>query len=361
MSPALLTLVALGGCEGPSHPLLPSEVSVLAETASGEPVSLLVSLERNARDLVDIRAAEGAQVYDGRRVWAIERDEDGAIAAEDRVTGERHVFAAGPDPRVLQVAARTVFVAGDHGTLACSMKDGRCGLSEVPELRSSHPGPGDGFRVALEGGTLRLYLPRHEPGGLELATGIRRVLGVYWVRDATGEADRVVNRTFRGRARVHATARRVVPDGELEDWVGAAPVVVEAPWELQAGAQAWKGPTDASFSVAATWTGDQVCLAGRVRDDQLVEGDELRVRVESVERLARLDLPADGDLWVRPEWLGASWETCVPTSRLPSRGHLDFVVAQTDVDPGGPTTVISSAPGDAEGVFGEILLDAPEG
>ena len=79
--------LAVAGCERPVRPLLPEEVSVLAETVSGEPVSLLVSLQRNARDLVDVRVAEGAQVYDGRRVWRLERAEDGSVSIADRVIG----------------------------------------------------------------------------------------------------------------------------------------------------------------------------------------------------------------------------------------------------------------------------------
>ena len=353
--------LAVAGCERPVRPLLPEEVSVLAETVSGEPVSLLVSLQRNARDLVDVRVAEGAQVYDGRRVWRLERAEDGSVSIADRVTGESHRFAAGKSPEINQVAARTVFLETPDEVLACSMKDGRCGPGEPLPLRLTHAGPGEGFRVALDGGTLRLFLPRQEPGGIELATGVRRIVGIYWVRDATGEADRVVNRTFRGRARVHAVAAPVVVDGDLHDWVGAAPVVVEAPWELESGADGWHGATDGSFSVAASWIGERVCLAGRVRDDHVVAGDTLRLRLENVDRTVALDAAVDGDVWVRPEWLGASWEACVPTQALPSRGHLAFVLAQTDVDPGEPTTVISSSPAEADGVMGELLLDAPEG
>ncbi len=332
---------------------------MLVETREGEPLSLLLGLKRNSRDQLDVRVAEGAQVYDGRRVWSLERSAEG-LAVVDRVSGERVRFAAGPSPHVLAVHQRDVFVEGPDGSLTCSMKDGRCGLGEPPELPLEHPGPGKGFRLALEHGTLRVFLPQEHGGGVVLATGVARLLGVYWVRGGTGEADAVVHRTFRGRARVHALARDVTPDGDLSDWPGAAPLVVDAPWQLQAGGEGWQGERDASFSVAAVWTADHVCLGGRVRDDALGPDDLLTVQLDTVTRAIPLGgAPPDGAS-VKGEWLGAAWETCFPSATIPPRERHPLAVTLTDADPAEPATVLSSAPTPDGVPLGELILDAPD-
>lgn len=326
---------------------------------------MLLGLRRNSRDQLDVRVADGAQVYDGRRVWSLERGADGMSVA-DRVTGERVLFGAGPTPRLLAVHQRTVWLeAGRPETglevRACSMKDGRCGVTPVPDLPLDHPGPGTGFRVALEHGTLRLFLPQeHAAEGVALAPRIARLLGVYWVRGGTGEADVVVNRTFRGRARVHALARTVTPDGDLADWPDAAPLVVEAPWQLQSGADGWSGARDGSFSVAAAWTPDRVCVAGRVRDDHAAPDDRLTLHIDTVTvTLPLTEADTTPEARMLPTWLGAAYEACVPTSAVRSSDQLPFAVLYADADPGEPTTVLTSAP-EVDGVpLGELQLRAP--
>ncbi|MDP2317684.1 MAG: hypothetical protein Q8P41_32660 [Pseudomonadota bacterium] len=346
---------------------MPSELSILAERSDGTPLSLLLGLRRNSRDQLDVRIADGAQVYDGRRVWSIEAGTDG-IGVVDRVSGDRVRFSADPSATLLALHQRTVWlrVPGERGATvqACSMKDGRCGAREAPELPLDHPGPGTGFRLALEHGTVRLYLPQeHAPEGVTLASGITRLLGVYWVRGGTGEADAVVNRTFRGRAQVHALARAVTPDGDLTDWPGAAPLVVEAPWQLQSGADGWQGARDGSFSVAATWTAERLCVAGRIRDDARTADDRLTIRIDGVSRT----LPVTGatagasaaETALHQGWLGAAYEVCVPSAAVRASDQLPFAVVYTDADPGEPTTVLASAP-EADGApLGELLLLAP--
>jgi len=344
--------------------VLPSELSVLAEQRDGTPLSLLLGLRRNSRDQLDVRIAEGAQVYDGRRVWSVEVGEAGFSVA-DRVSGERVVFDAGAAPRLLAVFQRSVWLETAAGLRVCGMKEGRCGPGVAPELPLNHPGPGNGFRVALENGTLRLFLPQEgATEGVPLATGLERLLGVYWVRGGTGEADTVVHRTFRGRARVHALARSVTPDGDLTDWPGAAPLVVDAPWQLQSGADGWDGPRDGSFSVAATWTSDRLCVAGRVRDDTPGPEDTLTVRIDasavSLPLLGGAPTAGPWEAVMRPSWRGGSYEACLPASAARSSDELPFAVVFWDADTGEPTTVLASAP-EREGLpLGELLLDAPQ-
>ncbi len=316
-----------------------------------------------------MRIAAGAQVYDGRRVWSLEGDTDG-LAVVDRVTGERVRFGAGRTPRLLAVHQRTVWLnAGppENEVRACSMKDGRCGVSPVPGLPLDHPGPGAGFRVALEQGTLRLFLPQeHAPEGVKLASGVARLLGVYWVRGATGEADEVVNRTFRGRARVSAQERTVTPDGDLVDWPTAAPLVVEAPWQLQSGANGWDGPRDGSFSVAAVWNPERVCVAGRVRDDHADPGDQLTLHLDTVTLtlpVTETAAPTGTEARLAPTWLGAAYEACIPSHALSGAlggaDPLPFAVLYADADPGQPTTVLTSAPEVGGVPLGELVLLTP--
>ncbi len=364
---AVLLLAALAAC-GPLVPsrgaVLPSELSVLAEQRDGTPLSLLLGLRRNSRDQLDVRVAEGAQVYDGRRVWSVEVG-DAGFSVADRVSGERVRFDAGAAPRLLAVYQRSVWFDTAVGVRVCGMKAGRCGPGTLPGLPLTYPGPGKGFHLALENGTLRLFLPQEVSTlGVPLATGIARLLGVYWVRGGTGEADTVVHRTFRGRARVHALARSVAPDGDLADWPGAAPLVVDAPWQLQSGADGWDGPRDGSFSVAATWTADRLCVAGRVRDDAPGPDDTLTVRVDDVAvalpLLGEASAPAPWTAVLRPTWRGGSYEACLPTSAARASDELPFAVVFTDADPGEATTVLASAP-ERDGLpLGELLLDAPD-
>jgi len=338
--------------------VLPSDLSVLVETRDGAPLSLLLGLRRNSRDQLDVRVAEGAQVYDGRRVWRITPAPKGLVV-DDEVSGERVALPAGAGARILAVHQRSVWVETPDGPLACGMKDGRCARAAPPDLPLDHPGPGSGFRLVLDAGTLRVALPQERDEGVVLATGVTRVLGAYWVRGGSGEADAVVHRTFRGRARVHAVARAVTADGALTDWETSAPLVVEAPWQLQSGGADWRGARDGSFSVAAAWTADQVCLAGRVRDDEVSAADELVVQVGPVARRVTLGSDATGDVYVRHGWLGVSWEMCIPSGALPARDRLPLAVTFTDVDTDEGPTVLASAPLEAGSPLGELLLDAP--
>lgn len=331
---------------------LPSDLSVLVETWQGEPLSILLGLTRNSRDQLDVRVAEGAQVADGRRVWSFEETPEG-VRFEDRVEHRSSVATVGT--RLLAVHLRYAWIEGETGVFRCDIRDASCVASAVPKLPLDHPGPGAGFRVELTDGTLRLFLPSGDEG-VSLATGIARIVGVYWVRGATGEADTTLNRTFRGRARIHAQPHAVEVDGVLDDWASAAALVVDAPWQLQSGADGWSGEHDGSFSVAAAWTAEQICFAGRVRDDHLVAGDRVLIQVaDTIEELA-VDQPST---WVSPGWWGVSWERCAPTARLPTVGVLPLAVSFVDHDPGETMTILATAPIKDGVALGELVLDAP--
>jgi hypothetical protein len=337
--------------------VLPSELSVLAENLAGEPVSLLLALQRNSRDQLDVRVAEGAQMFDGRRVWSFEATET-QLDVVDRMSGERRRLASRRPPRLLAVVAQRAWLEEPGGPVACDLRTGACAPRALPELPLAHTGPGRGFAVSLDRGTLRVRLPQDESDGVALATGLSRLIGVFWAR-AGGAEEAVVHRTFRGRARVHALPHPVTPDGVLDEWSNAAPLVVEAPWQLQAGGEGWRGERDGSFSVAAAWTADSRCFAGRVRDDHLGPGDTLTLSVANALRTLPLTDAAPPGASLGRELFGASFEVCFPTRELPARGTHPFAATFTDVDPGEATTLLSSAPTDVGVPLGELVLDAP--
>lgn len=355
----LLLLVACDRLEPARRGMLPSELSVLAERYDGTPLSLVLGLRRNRRDQLDVRVAVGAQVYDGRRVWAITSDPDGPVA-EDRVTGAVARLRVGPNARLVRLADRSAWYAGPGGNLRCDLRDGACVAGGAPPaLELDHAGPGTGFHLALEHGTLRVTLPQDRDAGIALATQVARLVGVYWVHGATGEVDATLHRSFRGRARVHALPRAVDADGALDDWPDAAPLVVDAPWQLHSGGETWSGPRDASLSVAAAWTDAHFCLGGRVRDDVIEAGDLVVVQIAEVRRALPLDGAVPEGAAVVREWLGARWELCVPEAQLRARDTHPFAVSYTDVDNGETPTILASAPLDPT-PLGELVLDAPE-
>ncbi len=333
---------------------LPSDLSVLVETWQGEPQSILLGLTRNSRDQLDVRVAEGAQVADGRRVWRFLESPEG-VRFEDRVEGR--VVLATVGTRLLAAHQRYAWIEGEGGVYRCDIRDATCSLGKLPNPPLDHPGPGAGFRVDLHDGTLRLFLPQDtSTEGVALASGVSRIIGVYWVRGATGEADTTLNRTFRGRARIHAQARAITEDAVLDDWSAAAALVVDAPWQLQSGADGWSGEHDGSFSVAATWTAEKICFAGRVRDDDLRGGDTIVLHI--ADQLEEIPLSTASSS-VTPGWWGASWERCVATARLPAQGTLPFAASFVDHDRGETPTVLATAPEEGGAPLGELILDAP--
>ncbi len=362
-----LLLSAVTGCRGLSpvgRGLLPAELSILAETRAGVPLSLLLSLRRNTRDQLDVRVADGAQLYDGRRVWELVPDGTG-LRVDEHVTGARRPlgFQSGAPPQILALRGRRAWVATDAGTVACTLPDGACTAADAaPALPLDHPGPGKGFRIELSNSDVRLFLPQDTSiDGLRLATNVGRLLAVQWVRSPSSASALAVNRRFRGRARVHALAEAVTLDGDLDDWRAAAPLVVEEPWQLQSGADQWSGPRDASFSVAATWTAERICLAGRVRDEALGAEDVLDLHVDALRVALHLDGRPGSDGFVQREWFGARYEVCIPTAKVRATDRLPFSVRFTDVDDGATATHLASAP-EADGApLGELLLNAPEG
>lgn len=332
---------------------LPSEVSIVAREGDGDYVSILVPLRRNARHEVDARVARGIRLYDGDHLWAMvpAMAEDGwTIEVQDLIGTPRATLPLGAlePPTLTHIDRGRVWATVDGEHVVCTIATTECSNDRepTPMLPWRQVGPGAGFRVDLdEGGTLRLRLPiegDESPGSI-ISTDIDSVVAIRWVRTLLPLDREDLNRAFRGLGVVSAVDTEITLDGELQEWESARPLVVDARWQVDTGMDGWEGDRDASFSLAASWRGDRLCLAGRVRDDAVVPGDKLVVQVAGIAReIGAQD--ADTPLArVRPVHFGTTFETCF--ADVPLRGEpLPFTASMVDVDPTGPITVLRAAP-----------------
>lgn len=336
--------------------LLPAHLSVVVERVDGTFASVLLPLRRNARDQLDVRIFEGFRLYDGRTVFEFD-ETDGTFDVHDLVRDK--VARLQRDGRLLGAQHGYAWIEGERGVFRCHLATGACQASPgMPEMPLTQAGPLDGFAVSLSGSVLRVRLPRMTQPK-PVFDGVARLVSVHWVRNEDPAAHALVDLTYRGQATLPADARACVLDGDLGDWAGLPVAVVENPWQLQHGGPGWRGGRDASFGVVASWTAEQVCFAGRVRDDAVGEGDHLRLQVEGV----ALDVPLVGELPAEARrssaWHGVAYEACVPSASLPQRGDLAFRATFYDADPDEPVTALSTAPEEEGRPLGHLVLLAP--
>ncbi len=353
-----LLAATLTGCDAYApyqRGLFPVQVSLVLAYESGRRESLLLDLKRNHEDQLDLRMADGAVLHDGQHVWQIE-DEGGRIFALDRVSGTRRTLAARGELIAWDHRHAWFKAPGTQGRASdCSLLTGRCAPGVPGAAPISHPGPADGFTLTLKHGALRLRLPlEDEPADDVLAEGVAQIIGAHWVKQVRPQNRDLLDQVFRGRARLLARTRAVMVDGRLEDWAGAAPLVVGSAWHLEPGGlDAWAGPEDASFSIAAAVRGTDLCFGTRIRDDHFADGDVLSFRVgDEARELAVREALQGPDEAVTTDWFDRSAELCL--SPPPGRS-LPLAVFYTDVDPDG-TSVLASAPIDHGAPRGTVTL-----
>jgi hypothetical protein len=352
---SLPLLPLLAGCSrsvAPSQALLPTQVAIVAEQEAGSPgeqpeaVSVVLDLRRNSRDQLDVRVSNGVRLWDGRHMWKVTEVQDAlghGLHVQDqqaKLGGDIPLHAA-DRLRVVGMTRRDVWVElPDLSVFRCALARPSCEAAPVEALPLNHPGPGGGFELTLRDGALRLTLPFAEGEPAVLLDHVTRLIGVHWVHEGWLQQDPMLDQTYRGRAQIVAQARDVTVDGDLDDWSDAEPLVVDAPWQVEAGAERWDGAGDASFSVAAarqTHSGasrggasGDACFAGRVRDDAWTAEDVVVLRI------------GDAEVSVAPQTDGVfsrTFEVCTTVNA----GDLPFVAAYIDHDPDGSTT-LSSAP-----------------
>ncbi len=357
---AALLALTLAGCGGPARAgLLPARVALVVEDArTGAPVSLLVELRRNARAQLDVRFADAAVLYDGSALVHFRRDARGWTRDGGRLSPPL-LLPVGATAPLAALGLQAAWFRDADGALArCPHAAASCAraVEGLPALAAEMPGPGPGFRVWIDGDAVRVALPQAPEGAL-VWTGARALLGVSWVRVGSRALEPLVNRVFRGHAALGATldADAVVLDGVPSEWTDATPLVVDAPWQLQAGADTHDGARDASFSVAASWSADRVCLGGRVRDDVADARDLLSLRVGAlladVPLVAHEAPPATVGARVRSGAYGATFEWCGALA-LHAGQELPLTVAFVDYDDDDAPSRIASAPdADSRGVL----------
>jgi hypothetical protein len=353
----VIALLFALACTGTwSDAQLPDTLGLLLEREDGQVRSLLVGLERDARGELPIRVADGPRLFDGKRAWALpatgESPELIDLVAEQR----RRPTAA----RALDLPP-TAELAGSDGTRAwyrsregmqvCTLADARCAPGTPPALRMEHAGPGHGFRVERDPrGQVRVLLPNDGVGaaGTVVAARTRAVLAVHWTRvSPDGPVRPILDRVFRGRGTLVAKPGSVVVDGELDEWAGAEPMVIDQSWDVDSGGAGWRGPRDASFSISGRWSAGRACLSGRVRDDAVGPGDYAWIEIDCERWAVFFDgQPNPGvEAAVVRERFGVRYETCreLPSLRAEG-GALSLAVSFVDDDGDGLPTVLASAP-----------------
>lgn len=213
-------------------------------------------------------------------------------------------------------------------------------------------GPGLGFVVTQDADALWLQLP-HAQDRILLADQVRAVHAVSFLDEVPEHPE-----GFRAARMLWAQDGAATVDGELDEWKGQTALVVDSARFLDTPTPSWTGARDAGFGVAARRDGDQIRLAVRVRDDDVVQGQDTLL----------LELPGHGPVQVPvrdkgpcdttlPEGWTCAWAdtrregTAVELgwSRPPGaegrdRPTLRLVVRYRDVDDDGSTAELSTAP-----------------
>lgn len=369
-----LAILLIWGCEQgirENPRLLPTQLSMLVETTTGESLSVVVELTRNLRDQLDLRIAEGNLFYDGRHIWEFREGE-----MMDRVGGDKRILT----PGTLQLLDRlAILLKQNEQLISCDTSQWpewseiptppgnhpvNCQpATDLPALRYTYPGPNGGFLLTRDGTLVRVRLPQDaDTEGQIVLRDIDRILGVRWVQDPSEAARPTLERLYRGRAVISAPELAVTVDGDLEEWAEAeaahpgdpvfAPLVVEREWHLESGGESWQGANDISFSVAAARTvHQQVCLAGRARDDDREEKDAIYLNIGAQHYTIPLAPLMVSEAWqgqvgpiqvaIARDWYGARYELCL-TREIGDR--VPFSMAWYDADAGQEATLLTTAP-----------------
>lgn len=349
-------LLACSRPPDPSQALLPTQLSVLVERAGPrgpEPLSVVLDLRRNSRDELDVRISPGMRLWDGRRLWEVSptfgADGHGLHVADLRTQAGLDLPVHAERPLTLAgMTRRDAWVAFPNGSVAeCELDRPVCAPAAVPELPLDHPGPGAGFQLVLDGGELHLRVPFAPAPGVVVLDNVARIVGVHWVHETWLDRDPLLDRTYRGWGMVRAVDRPVRLDGDLAEWADAAPLVVDAPWQVESGAEHWSGARDGGFSVAASRVAgeDAVCFAGRVRDDDWTAGDTLTFHLGAHSLAVPVLTRETPDSRVGDGWFSRAYEVCMRGVSLTAELPFAAIFHDHDGDDGsGADTVLASSP-----------------
>lgn len=371
----LLAAALTPGCEPPARNRLPDVVNVLVRLDTGGYASLLVDLHAPRRR-PGVRVAMGLISWNGQDLAEVvpvqHLGPEGTRRTDLQVLdllgeGEVHVQVAPPGHpeahlEVVLLKERSVVVrAFGPGWERWVEVDTTTGaVAEVEPVPSTarfeRYGPDRGFAVYLEDGRLMLSLPHQgDDAAIPLLDEVEGVVAVRWVstpRLGSG-ADPALDYRFKMAGTLAARAQQVAVDGDLGEWKGDTALAVGELAQLLAGEAYWQGSRDASFAVATRLTPEALCAAVRIRDDQVLPGEDFVV-LHVGEREYREILPEgperrsseglDVAFTDRVEF-GTGLEACVDGSRWkPQEGVVPFRVLFHDHDPGEGVTIMATAP-----------------
>jgi hypothetical protein len=237
----------------------------------------------------------------------------------------------------------------DQGSVAPS-------AAAPPLQRFERYGPDRGFAVMLDDERLFLSLPHAAVGeAIPLLDGVDAIVGVHWIPEASVPAavEEPLAWRFKMAGSLVARALPCTADGDLREWSGDPSFPVDSVAQILQGEQAWAGPRDGSFTVAARLTDDALCAAVRIRDDDLRPGeDAVEIAVGGlVHRAVLPQTPTrSGTGGIQVAFtdrvaFGMGLEACAARGTWEAQdGIVPFRILFRDEDAGQETTLLATAP-----------------
>ncbi|HJN76359.1 MAG TPA: hypothetical protein QGF58_20690 [Myxococcota bacterium] len=260
------------------------------------------------------------------------------IALEDASVGTLLADLRGPDepPRIRVAEDDLVF------------RDGVPVHAETIAYDAHAEGPGQGFTVRQDEDAVVLILPKRDEPTV-LVEGVAEILEVSLLPQLD---EAVTDELFQSVHAIYAAPKAARIDGDLQEWDGKA-IAVDDRSVVEAGSASWEGPRDASVAVAARVHHRRVSFGLRIRDEDLVLGED-KVVVLFDGQLVEIPVASAGSCAVPEGWecafveaveFGTGLEFSLPDTREPPGEHvLPAVVRYFDVDEGEDGTVLSTAP-----------------
>jgi hypothetical protein len=341
---------------------MPQAVAVTVAFSDGDYGALIAEFDRPGEP-PELRYADGLWAFDGERLLQLSPaprlDSDAPLydlTVTEHLTGGRHVLPLGrahEDLKVRAVAHTAIAMGPSAAPQWLRLSDGRQ-VALNHEFDMHRAGPGRGFALIQDGNSLSLGLP-HRDDSLPLFREIEEVVCATWLTNTHDTAWDATSDHYKVVQLVPASGGPARVDGDLGEWSGDDALAVDTLGSVLSGGGGWDGPRDGSFGVAARLHHGRLTVAVRVRDDDLILGqDRLEFDVGSDVHVLPLRSagPVDQGNWSGLEAVftnAVDFGTGVEASfdvggHAPRRDALPLVVRYLDADSGQEPTVLASAP-----------------
>ena len=361
---ALVATGMLQGCIARSAEdgRMPSALAFTVAFTDGDYGALIAEFSSPSKP-PDLRYADGLWAFDGERLLQLHtapRTEGDVrvydLAVTEHLTGGRNVLVLGKSHDELRVRGleHTAVALGSGKTPTwLGLSDGR--PTEIShELDFHRDGPGQGFNLVEADGSLSLGLP-HRKTELPLFRDVEEVICATWLTEVHDSAWEATGHYYKAVRLIPARGEPARVDGDLEEWGGAEALAVDSAGNVLSGEHGWSGPRDGSFGVAARLHHGRLTVAVRIRDDELLMGQD-RLEFDVGPDVHVLPLqgagPVDAGNWSGLEAVftnAVDFGTGVEASfelkgGPPRRDALPLVVRYLDADTEEMPTVLASAP-----------------